>query len=209
MALPAFALPMLFAGGSLGLNVLASNKQQGAVNDAYLAERNRQNTLDAEARAINNRARERYTDFEGQQEERKSELADLYTQSMDSEPARPVGATPATSSNVVVNAEAKAGEETRAELDDQAQRRATFRSFGDLFGGITRDGVRDRGDLGMIGGFKRGSQSISGLEMQEAAQAGQGLRNLADLFSLGAGATMPGALVDPTSLAGIFAGGKP
>lgn len=206
MALPALALPALFMGGSVLANTIASRQQQGALDAAYGAERQRQRRFDDEARVVNERGRERYEDFGQQQEDRRGSLVDLYTQAQESAPARPVGAAPATGSNLVVNATNTAQGRTDADLADQAARRANFRSFGDILGDISTAQARDAGDLSMIGGFKRGSQSVLPSELQAAAARGGGMRLLGDLASLGAGVTLPHALIEPGSLAALYAG---
>lgn len=201
-----WVLPLLFSVGSVGLNTLAAKKREDAINAAHMAERMRQQKIDREAEIVNAQGRDRYEDFSEQQGERKGTLADIYKQATESAPAEPMSAPPPTSSNLVVQSDAAQRAETEADATDKAERRAGFRSFGDLFGDITAAQARDAGDLTMLRGFKRGSQSVLGSELNAASQKGSGMNLLADLFSMGAGVTMPGALIDPKSLAGLYGG---
>lgn len=190
-------LPLLFTGGSILANSMGARQADRATASAMAAERLRQKRLDEEAYALNNAGRDRYSDFQGKQEDRKVDLTDEYNAALDSAPARPVAALPQSSSNLVVSNDASEAGKARAEAEDNSARRGALGSFGDLFGDISREQGRDAGVLGMIGGFKRGSQGVLPLELEAAAQKGKGWMMLGDLLSMGAGLAMPGALAAP------------
>lgn len=196
MALP-FLLPMLLTGGSMLANSIGAGQAAKAQASQMAAERQRQQALDNESYALNNVGRDRYAGFEGQQDERKTELTDMFTQALDTAPARPAAVLPQSSSNLVVANDAQEAGAARADAEDNAQRRGALQSFGDLFGDISRLQGRDAGVQGMLGGFKRGSQGVLPLELEAAAQKGSGWMMLGDLLNMGAGLTMPGALAAP------------
>lgn len=207
-------LPALFTLGSIGANYFANKKAQDARSDTLAAERIRQKQLDQEANATNAQSRERYLDFDKQQNERRLDLKEMFQSTEEAPPIAPQVAVP-QSGNVTISTRA-AGEDAKAKnfTDQRAEALAAFRAFGDLLGGIGREQARDAQDINMISGFKRGSQSVLPLELEAASEKGSGLRMLGDLFSLGSAATMGPALSGTAAgsggwLARMFGGGKP
>lgn len=91
---------------STDVNYAAQAKVQKARDDAMAAERIRQNTLDQEAEAVNLGSQDRFTDFEGQQDERGLKLADYFQGQEVAEPDA-TAAVPTSSSNITVKEEAK------------------------------------------------------------------------------------------------------
>lgn len=196
MAIP-FLLPLLFTAGSIAANTIGSNKAASAMASVQNAERQRQKQMDDQAYAINDKSRDRYDDFENKQGEKTSDLAEYFKGAATSEPTEAMTAAPQSDSNLVVASDAEAASAARARADDSAEKRAAFRSFGDLLGDFGRMGLRDAGDLNMIRSFKRGSQSVLPSELQAAQQKGSGWMMLGDLLNLGAGITSPMALSMP------------
>lgn len=200
MAIP-FLLPLLLSGGSVIANSMAANAQAKAQAAAMEAERIRQRQYDTESYALNDASRNRYEDFQTQQADRSSQLADMFKSTTDAPPAEPVAALPQSSSNLVVQNDAKQSADAKAKTNAQADRRGAVESFGDLFGTISRAQGRDAGQLGMIGSLRRGSQNVLPLELQAAQEKGRGWMLLGDLLNLGAGLTTMPALTG-TSLFG-------
>ena len=202
-----FLLAAALMAASTGANYIGSKKAQGAQQDAMRAERIRQKNYDKRAYATNDKSRERYKGFEGQAAQQETSLADLYTQDA---PEAPVAQLP-TSSNISVARNAEEQGKAKAATDDMAGRRAALMSLGETFGGIDRGLSDDFTRLGQIDSFRRGSQGVLGLELDEAQSKGDGWRLAGDILggagsiaSMGAltGANMPG-------MAGMFAGGAP
>lgn len=144
------------------------------------AERIRQGTLDQEAQALNAQSQDRYQDFEGKQTERSTQLADYFTGQDVPEPTAEV-AIPTTASNITVKEEAK----QRGQATDFTNRTGAalgnLRSFGDLLADTSRLQARDAGLIGQLGGFKRGSSNVLGYELDDASQAGNGMKMFGDL----------------------------
>lgn len=186
-------LPALFGLGSLAANTIGNNQASDAIATATRLERKRQSKWDDEAFAINQRAADRFEDFEDQQSETSSELADYFKDAAATEPPAE-HAKPVSDSNLVVNADAKASETARQKSNTRADALGGLRSLGTLLGNFNRLGQRDASDLNLIGSFKRGSSGILPAELAAAQQEGSGLRTLGDLLSIGSGLTMPGAL---------------
>lgn len=189
--------PMTIAGialtaGSTIANTIAANKVRKARDEALAAERIRQRGLDQEAEAINLRSQDRYQDFEGQQDERGSELGEFFTGQQIERDAANVAAEgeiniAPSSSNITIREEAKQRGKADAFSQQQGEALGDLRAFGDLLGGIGRHQARDAGYVGQIGGFKRGSSGVLPLELDEASRAGDGARLFGDLLGLGGG----------------------
>jgi hypothetical protein len=193
MAIP-LVLPLLFTAASVAANTMGANKAAKATSSALAAERARQNMLDAEAEGLTAQSQGRYEDFQGQQDARESDLAGMFTEALDTQPAKPIGVLPQSSSNVVVQSDAAASEDARGDGVDRARRLAAFRGFGDLLGDTSRLQGRDAAKIGTIGSFKRGSQGVMPTELNAAGMQGAGMRQLGDLFNLAAGITTGPAL---------------
>lgn len=144
------------------------------------AERIRQGGLDKEAQALNAQSQDRYQNFEGQQDQRATQLADYFTGQEVAEPSAEA-AVPTSSSNITVREEAK----QRGKATDFTNRTGialgNLRSFGDLLGDTSRLQARDASQIGQIGGFKRGSSNVLGYELDDANNKGSGMRLLGDL----------------------------
>ncbi len=168
------------SGLSTGLNYVAQTKVQGARDDAMAAERIRQGGLDQEAQALNAQSQDRYQDFQGDQAKKSTQLADFFTGQDVAEPSAEA-AVPTSSSNITVREEGK----QRGKATEFTNRTGTalgeMRSFGDLLGDVSRLQARDAGQIGQIGGFKRGSSNVLGFELDDANNKGNGLRMLGDI----------------------------
>ena len=196
MAVP-LLLPLLFTAGSVAANSIAANQQARAQADAMSAERRRQRQLDREAMAVNQQSRERYDDVQGQTDQRSTDLAQTFTEALDQAPARPIAALPQTSSNLVMANDQAEASSARADAEDNAMRMGALRGFSDLFGDITRAQGRDGAQIGMLGSFKRGSSGVLTMELQAASEKGRGWMMLGDILNMGAGLTLPNALMAP------------
>jgi hypothetical protein len=208
--------PLTIAGaaltvGSTVANSAAASRAARARDDALAAERIRQGGFDQEAQALNTRSQDRYEDFQGQQEQKATRLADYFV------PAAPdttgpnataAAAMPSNASNIVTREMAKRSGEARDFTNQQGASLANLRAFGDVLGDVSREQGRDASLLGQIGGFKRGSSNVVPLELDEASRKGQGLRLLGDLMG-GFGGMALSAGLTGGSLGGMFGGSKP
>jgi hypothetical protein len=197
----------LFTGGSVLANSLGAGQQSRAVAQTLQAERERQNRLDAEARAISEASRARYDDMGGQTDAKAASLSDLYADTAgeaNANPSRPIASAPASSSNIVASAEAAEGQRVAGNAADERGRLARMRAFGDVMGGIGFDQARAGQQIGQIGGFMRGSQNVMPLEMNGAQMRGSGMRMVGDLLNMAGGVATQRALIHPDSLAALF-----
>lgn len=199
--------PVTIAGVALsavstGLNYAAQAKVQRARDDAMAAERIRQQGYDKEAKALNLTSQDRYQGFNEQQDARGATLADFYKSQDVAEPT-PAEALPQSSSNITVKEEQKQRDKAKEFTDRTGNALGDLRSFGDMLGEVSRLQGRDASQIGQIGGFKRGSSSVLGYELDEANQAGNGLKLFGDILGTAGGLAtqagltrVPGA-VDP------------
>lgn len=159
---------------------MANQRIQAEREDVLAAERIRQNTLDKEAEALNLKSQDRYKDFEGQQGDRASKLAEYFNGQQIAEPP-PAASMPISSSKLVVAEENAQRGKAREFTDKTGAALADLRSFGDLMGDTSRLQARDASLVGQIGGFKAGSAGVVPYELDRASEAGDGLKLLADL----------------------------
>lgn len=205
--------PLAIAGialtvGSTVMNTIAANKAQKARDAAMAAERIRQRGLDQEAQALNVQSQDRYQDFEGQQEERSSELGQMFADQKIEAADQNAQATqemilPQSGSDITVREEAKQRSLADAFTDQQGFALGNLRSFGDLIGEIGRGQARDASLIGQIGGFKRGSSNVLPIELDAASRAGDKYKLFGDILGLGGslaiGKGLQGSFVSPTS----------
>jgi len=209
MAFPLLALSTLFTVGSAVANAAAARSQAKARDQSLAAERIRQRGLDQEAAALNTRSQDRYENFEQQREVKNTELGDYFAGAMpDAGAANAVAASvmPTATNDIVVREMAKQSGNARRFTDQQAGALADMRAFGDLLGDNARLQARDAGEIGQIGGFKRGSSNILPMELEEASQKGAGARFLGDILG-GLGSIGMNAALTRGPMTGTLAGG--
>lgn len=179
------------SGASAIANSSAASSAARARSSAMQAERTRQAGLQREAAAINEGSQDRYKDFDGQQQERSSQLGDYFAGQAD----RPMSSVadantsavmPTSGSNIVLAEQGRQQDKARAYSNQQAGALGELQSFGDLLGGISRAQGRDASRIGQIGGFMQGSSGVLPYELDAAAQKGAGAKMLGDLLG-GAG----------------------
>lgn len=193
---------LVLTAASTFANMSAQNQVNSARDDAIAAENIRQRKLDDEARGINKQAQDRYTGFEEKQGERAGSLADFFKgQSQATAPATPA-AMPASDSTITVQEQGRGAAKAKGYSDQQSGALGNLMAFGNLFGDLNRSTARDAGQIGQIGGFKRGSSSILPYELEDANSAGGGLKLFGDLAgglgSLGTSAGLAGSFGTPT-----------
>ena len=205
--------PITIAGIALtglatGANYMGNQKVESARNDALEAERIRQQGLDQQAAALNLQSQDRYQGFEKKQDERAGSLADYYTQQQAEAPA--ASALPASASNITVAAENKARGKAKDRTNQIGTALGELRSFGDLLGDTSRLQARDASQIGQIGGFKRGSSNILGMELDEANNAGDDYRLFGDIAgSLGKVGVSAGLSGTGGELSNLFGAASP
>lgn len=179
--------PLVIAGlaltaGSAVVNSIAAGEDARARDSVLAAERIRQNQYDQETAALNAQSQDRFVDFEPQMEAKQQSLGDyLETRIADPNAAVP-SALPSSSSGVVNQEREKRASEAQDFVDQQSGALAGLRSFGDLLGDISLLQGRDARQIGTVGGFKRGSQNVVPLELNQAAKAGDDMRLFADIL---------------------------
>lgn len=199
-------------GASTVANSIAQSRVQSAREDALAAERVRQGGLDREADAINAQSRDRFNDFQGQQDKAAGDLGQYFTDQKIEAAGQNADATaeqvaPQSGSALTVREEAKQRGQATAFANQQGKALGQLRAFGDVLGGISRDQARDASLIGQIGGFKRGSSNITPLELDEANQAGAGFNMLGDVLGLGGSLAinkgLSGSASTPTTLGDV------
>ena len=187
---------IILTAGSTVANTIAANKVDRARAEAMRAERTRQGKLDQENDALNLTSRERYQDFEGQQNERGTQLGDYFAENEAASAAADHQAVdamlPTSGSAITVQEAQKQSGLAKAFTDQQGQALGNLRAFGDVLGGIGREQARDAGSIGQINSFKRASSGLVPLEMEAANEAGAGARMFGDILNLGGGLLMNG-----------------
>ena len=189
--------------GSTVANTIAHNQVQAARNDALAAERIRQQGLDREAAALNTISQDRYQDFVPAQAATAEGLGQYFAGEQTVDPT-PAEALPTSTSNITVQEENKQRDQARDFTNAQGMALGNLRSFGDLLGGIGREQARDASLIGQIGGFKVGSSGVLPYELDEASQAGNGMKLFGDILG-GAGSIATGAGLSGQGLFGFGA----
>lgn len=185
--------------GSTVANSIAQSKVAKARDQALAAERIRQGGLDQEASALNAQSQDRFEGFGDQQQARATELGDYFAAQKieqggeDADAAMEQNVAP-TSSNLTIREEQKQRGAATDFADRQGAALGQLRSFGDLLGEKSMQNARDFGQIGQIGGFKRGSSSIVPLELEQANKAGDGAKLFGDILGLGGGLLASGGL---------------
>lgn len=176
----------LLGGGSTIASTFLNSSAQNKVNEArsavIQAERQRQAGYDTETGKLNDQSLGRYKNFGDQMDTRRQELSDFFKTPVvtpntpyTSQPLPPV------SSNLVQREVDNRRGIADAYVNNQADKLANLRSFGDLFAGIGRGQARDAQLVGQIGGFKRGSAEVEKLELDNANRAGNTEKMWADI----------------------------
>lgn len=189
--------PVVLAGlalsaGSAVVNSMAATEDAKARDSVLASERIRQRGYDQETAALNNQSQDRFVGFEPQMEAKQQSLGDYLSSRVAPDPNSAVpSALPSSSSGVVNQETEKQRGAAQGYVDQQTGAMADMRSFGDLLGEISLLQGRDAGQIGTVGGFKRGSQGVVPLELNQAATAGDGMRLFGDILG-GAGSIATG-----------------
>lgn len=204
--------PITAAGAALSIggvlaNSEAENQVSGARSGVMNTELARQFGYDSQAQGINNQARDRYAKTGADMDERKKSIGDFYAANNGGLPtAGPTaGAMPASQSGVIVQEGKRQEAKTDAFNTQQNGASANLRSFGDVLATKSLGTARDAGELGIVNGFKAGSNSVLPLELQSANSAGNDMKMLGDVLGgAGQAATFAGLSgFDPFSKATI------
>ncbi|AKR54321.1 hypothetical protein XM25_00570 [Devosia sp. H5989] len=169
------------------------------------AETKRQQGFNQEAAQLNDQSQERYVGFVPQQEQRATELADMFASDVGDPNSPTASVMPLSSSDIVNNETTKQMGAAQDYVDQQAGALADLRSFGDLLGSKSLLQARDASKIGQIGGFKQASQAITPYELDNANKAGDGLKLFGDVLRMG-GTVLTGAGINGGSLANMFGG---
>jgi hypothetical protein len=179
--------------GSVAANSAAASSVASARGKAMDAERQRQAGFRAQASQINDKSRQLYDGFGGQQDGRAKALGDYYTGANGNAPAAagagstaPTETMPGSGSALVVQEQAKQGGKAQAYSDQQGDALGNLRSFGDVMGTLGRASARNSQQVGQIGNFAQGSAGVLPYELEAANQKGNGMKMFGDLLK-GAG----------------------
>lgn len=202
--------PITIAGialtaGSAVVNSMAAGADARARDSVLAAERIRQNRYDQETTALNTTSQDRYVGFEPQMTERAGNVGDYLSTQLPDPNADTPSALPSSQSGVVNQEREGQMDEAQGFVDQQTGALSDLRSFGDLLGSISLLQGRDAAQIGSIGGFKRGSQNVVPLELNEAGKAGDNSRLMADIMGgVGSIATGYGINGGSASIANMF-----
>ncbi|MCW4115674.1 hypothetical protein NPA31_011935 [Aurantimonas sp. MSK8Z-1] len=181
---------------------MAAGKAASARRQVMTAERARQESYDREAQALNTQSQDRYEGFTDQQQDKATDLGDYFAaQTVDPGGANAASVLPASASNITIQEENGQRGNARQFTQGQGQSLGRLRAFGDLLGSIGRDQARDASQIGILGGFKQGSSSITPYEMDAASHAGDGLKLFGDILG------GVGSLATSAGLGGVSLGG--
>jgi multidrug efflux pump subunit AcrA (membrane-fusion protein) len=195
----------------IAANSIGASQAAAATGRALEAHRARQAALQQEAGALQDKSRESYTDFSGQQGQRADELGSYLKQQLQPSQAPAGTEQPISGSNITVQEEAKQRGKASAFAQGQADALGEYRGFGDTLGTLSRAQARDAGQIGQIGGFMSGNSSILPIELDAANQAGNGLKAIGGIaqglgklgVSAGLGGGFGGATASTASAAGL------
>lgn len=208
----------LLGGGSTlvgsWLNGSAQDKVDAARAEVLKAERGRQQGFDNETAAINDQSLKRFFNFGDQQDARARQLSDFFKTPVTT-PNTPytVAAMPPSASDLTNREIGAKSDIAKAYVDNQAEKLGALRSFGDMFGEVQRGVARDGMEIGQIGGFKKGSNAVTQLELDNANRAGNSEKMWADITSglgkVGLTAGLSGFMAPAAAVAGTGAVGAP
>lgn len=184
--------PLIIAGialtaGSMVANNVAQGQIDNARNEVLALEARRQQGFNREVEQLNTQSQDRYVGFEGQQDQRADDLANMFA--TDITDPNNATAIPGSSSNIVNRETESQMGAAQGYVDQQSGALADMRSFGDLLGSNSLLQARDATKVGQIGGFKQGSQGIIPLELDEANSAGDGMKMFGDVLRMAGSAT--------------------
>ncbi len=189
---------------SVAANSMAASQAGHARTAALQAERSRQNQLNQEASGINDTAQGRFKGFQDQQDAQQQNLASYYTgQDIGAPP--PESALPTSSSNIVVDEQAKQDAKAKAFTDRTGTALAGLRAFGEALGADSRGTARDAGALGQVNNFKAGSSAVVPYELDAASQKGNGMKMVGDILG-GLGKVGMSAGLSGGSFGNLFGG---
>ena len=186
-------------------NSIAQGQVDNARSEVLATEARRQAGFNREVEQLNAQSQDRYVGFEPQQEQRATELADMFA--TDITDPNNAGVIPGSSSNIVNQETDAQVDEAQGYVDQQSGALADMRSFGDMLGSNSLLQGRDASKVGQVGGFKQGSQGVVPYELDDAGKAGDGMRMFADILRLG-GTVATGAGIGGGSIASMFGQGS-
>lgn len=190
MCTPSILAGIALTAGSMVANNVAQGQIDNARSEVLATEARRQSGFNREVEQLNTQSQDRYVGFEPQQEQRATELADMFA--TDVTDPNNASVIPGSSSNIVnQETDARVGE-AQDYVDQQSGALAEMRSFGDVLGSTSLLQARDATKVGQVGGFKQGSQGVVPYELDDAGKSGDGMKMFADVLRI-AGTTMTGA----------------
>lgn len=164
-------------------NSIAQTQVDNARGEVLATEARRQQGFNNEVQDLNTQSQDRYVGFQGQQDQRADELADMFKS--DVTDPNNASVIPGSSSNIVNRETEARTADAQDYVTQQSGALADMRSFGDILGSTSLLQARDAGKIGQIGSFKQGSQALVPYELDEANKAGDGTRLLGDVLRLG------------------------
>lgn len=165
-------------------NSAASDQVAGARSGVLSSEAGRQRGFDQEANAFNANSRQGYDGATGKMDARAANVADFYKSQNGGLPVSgpTSGVIPPSSSNIV-NQEGKAQQGKVAAFNTQQNDAlGKLRSFGDILGGADRNTALNTANVGTINSFKQGDAALVPLQLDQANNAGNGMKMFGDIL---------------------------
>lgn len=209
-------ITLALLGGSATLastfmNSSAQNAVDAARSKVINDERARQQGFDTQAGQLNDQSLGRYSNFGDQMTAKTDQLAQLFKTPVITPNTQYTQAPLPPAQSDLVNREIATKDGIANNyVSHQADTLAALRSFGDLFGGIQRGQAKDAQLVGQIGGFKKGSQGVEQIELDNANRAGNTDKAWGDILGglgkVGLTAGLSGAFA-PAAAASVGANG--
>jgi hypothetical protein len=169
--------------GSAALNGAAQGQVNAARGAAQRAENERQDRWEEQIRKLREQSLGRFANVPSDMAGRAQTVADFYKASGGSLPSSGVTAGVIPQTNGLVAREGtNQMNKVAAFNDQQGKALGNLRSFGDVMAGANRGVAIDNGLISGIDSMRRGSSTVLPLELQNANNAGNGLKTFADIL---------------------------
>jgi hypothetical protein len=158
---------------SMFMNSAAQSQVDDARNAVIQKNRGQQAALDAEAKGATDQSLGRFSNFGAGMDADASRLSDFYKTPITT-PTTPntIAALPASTNDYVNREIGTKGGIADAFVAHNADTLGKLRSFGDMFGNISRAQAGDTQKIGQLGSFKAGDTAVTNIALDNANRAG-------------------------------------
>lgn len=181
---PVTAGAAVLSAGSMLANNEAQSEVAGARSGVLSSEAGRQQGFNTEANNFNTASTAGYDNTTGKMAGRAADVSNFYKSQNGGLPVSgpTTGVIPASSSNIV-NSEGKAQQGKVATFNSQQDDAlGKLRSFGDILSGSDRNTAINTANVGTINSFKKGDASLTPLLLENANNAGNGMKMFGDIL---------------------------